>query len=161
MEAVKQQLIVVFSAPDVNAVLGIVAGLAKNGPKYTSTKGRLPLVISVSAVAEDLFDALLVTKADYVMTSIGMDVENVFSMGEVAESLFYGQFGDKDVKEATPFPEDKGVKKITPQLNYETELNQAIAHENYAEAAIIRDIMEGKKKLKDLTDHRGKKKKRI
>ena len=160
----KQQLIVIFSAPDIDKVLSIIEKAAKPGPKYNSPKGQLPIVLSVKTNAEDMFEALHMTKADYIMAPIDMKADNVYSMGEIARALFYKPPVDMDqvlIDEGRRIQE-KDVKKRNErkvQVNYQVELENALNCEDYEEAGIIRDIIAGTKTADDLKTYRSGKKK--
>lgn len=141
MKELKQQLILVLQAEDICEVERIIDTKAKPGPKYKSPKGQMPLVVSVMAVTNEIFEALHLSKADFIMTSIGMESENVFSQGEVSQSLFFGE---------------PKKRQRTASIDYKVELNKALEREDYYEAAIIRDIIARVKTAKDLKKYRNR-----
>jgi len=151
MEGVKQQLIVVFAAPDMEGVRRVVEEAAQDGPWYASPEGQSPMVLSVFADAANLFSLLHQERADYIMTSIGMESEEVFSMGDVSASLFFGDAKTKSQR--------KSARSNSTSLNYELELKKALQREDYEEASIIRDIILNKKKKADLLKYRSQKSK--
>jgi hypothetical protein len=125
VEKSKQQLIIVFACEDISAIERIVDTYAVAGPRYNSPKGQMPAIFSAKAPTTKIFDALRLSKADFIMTTIGMESENVFSMGEISQSLFFTAHG----------------KKQNAMVDYWTELKKALNREDYEEAAVLRDII--------------------
>ncbi len=139
MDKPKQQLIIIFEANDLTAVEQIVNANAEDGPRYKSPVGQMPVIFSVKASTVEIFEALILSKADFIITPIGMDMDDVYSAGEISQTLFF----DLHKK-----------KKQKPPIDYEAELKKAIAKEDYQEAAIIRDIIGKVKTGKDLEAYR-------
>jgi hypothetical protein len=138
MKGIKQQLIIVFDSDNIHEVEQAIDTHAKDGPRYNSPKGQIPMVVSVLADATELFEALHLSKADFIMTSIGMESENVFSQGELSQSLFFS-----DCK-----------KRKKTNTVYKVALQKALEKEDYEEASIIRDIIAKVKSDKDLIAYR-------
>ena len=134
MEQPRQQLIIIFES-DICQIERIIDEADKGGPRYKSPAGQKPVVISVLAVTTEIFEALHRSRADFIMTTIGMESENVFSQGEISQSLFFNRH--------------KRVKKIA-SVDYTIELRKSLEREDYEEASIIRDIIANLKTEKDL-----------
>lgn len=141
MDKPKQQLIIIFEANDLTAVERIVNANAEDGPRYKSPVGQMPVIFSVKAPTVEIFEALILSKADFIMTPIGMDMDDVYSAGEISQTLFFDM---------------RKEKKQKPPVDYEVELNKAIKKEDYQEAAIIRDIIAKVKTEKDLKAYRNR-----
>ena len=141
MDEPRQQLIIIFEAKDLTAVEQIVNVNAEDGPRYKSPVGQMPVIFSVKAPTVEIFEALILSKADFIMTPIGMDMDDVYSAGEISQTLFFDM---------------RKEKKQKPPVDYQAELNKAIANEDYQEAAIIRDIIAKVKAEKDLNSYRNK-----
>lgn len=124
MDETKQQLIIIFGAKNLTAVEQIVNTNAKDGPRYKSPVGQMPVIFSVKAPTVEIFEALILSKADFIMTPIGMDMDDVYSAGEISQTLFFDMHKEKKQK---------------PPVDYEAELEKALEREDYEEAAIIRD----------------------
>ena len=141
MNELRQQLIIIFEAKDIREVERIIDENAKDGPRYKSAKGQMPMVVSVTAITDDIFEALHLSKADFIMTFIGMDSEHVLSQGEISLSLFFNPHKEK---------------KKTKTRDYKVELKNSIEKEDYEEAAIIRDIIANRKSANDLKEYRNR-----
>lgn len=126
MHEPRQQLIIIFGAKDLTAVERIVNANAEDGPRYKSSAGQLPVIFSVKTSTVEIFEALILSKADFIMTPIGMEMEDVYSCGEISQTLFFDMHKEKKQK---------------PPVDYNTELKKALEREDYEEAANLRDII--------------------
>jgi len=141
----KQQMIVLFDAPDVAGVKRLIETCSETGVQYMSPGDRLPIVFSVKISATDIRNALFEARADYIMVDIGLTTENIYSAGTVSTELFGLKLQDKAVKSGK-----KNRRMVPPVADVNVALKASLDEEDYIRAAICRDILNGDKTVEDL-----------